>query len=494
MSQLLPVSINSSIPRPDERKAQGDQETTDAPFEEEDSPLDNGRYERMATKAAMAARLAALEEEHAATRRENAALKLALGSRPAAFEPSLTSSAAGTVTPPASTQQPTARTLSFTTATVPITDGRRDYYLGSVSKPRTVGSDAAGRMIVAPQPTTAPTIFTSAPVTTGLRVAIPAPRVFDGSGPVGELPGLLADFIRHVERFLHYSYEAAGHQPTPEEFLRHASLYLAGQALAVVEEMEIILHQQFTQTGVRVELTWTTVKVALEARFGRPQTPYDVLGAAMDVRQASNESVRAFAQRFDTLHLEMMRLGLDNRDLSARLFVRGLRDEIRERVTEVIASNAWFEREAIGARESRKAIAAILQISLAKEEIVANIRARRAWGTGQNQAGVRPSEASGQHGTKASGKKNKHKSKKNAKPSASASEADANRRIGIANDLYKARRAAGVCFRCNSAQHTVRECTSKVNHLPAPPSRRANTMNAEESDSEESEESMSGDE
>ena len=126
MSQPLPVSINSSIPRPDERKARGDQETTDAPFEEEDNPLDNGRYERMATKAAMAARLAALEEEHAATRRENAALKLALGSRPAAFEPSLTSSAAGTVTRPRSlssrrrgrSRSPLRRSLSQTGAAI----------------------------------------------------------------------------------------------------------------------------------------------------------------------------------------------------------------------------------------------------------------------------------------------------------------------------------------------------------------------------------------
>lgn len=375
--------------------------------------------------------------------------------------------------------QRAARSLTFTSASVPVHGGRRDYYLGSLARATVHQSSPA---------TTAPPAGIA--VTGGLRLDVPTPRIFDGSGAAADLPRQLADFFRHVERFLHYSYAARGQQATADQFLADACLYLGGPALQVVEELEFMSDQHELQSGQREEVTWTKVKAALEARFGRPLSSYQVIGELLELKQGAGELVRVYSQRFDVLHIELLRLGLDYRDLSARLFVRGLRDDIRGRVNEVITSQRdWFDRESIGVREASKAVAAIRQLALAKEEVIAAIRAQRS-APGAQAASA--NTASNEAGSK--GSKPKKKKKARAGSAASSEVPASDKRIDIPPELYRARRAAGVCFRCNSAKHSIQECASKLNYLPAPPPRRANTMNAASASDSESDESESGEE
>jgi hypothetical protein len=188
------------------------------------------------------------------------------------------------------------------------------------------------------------------------------------------------------------------------------------------------------------------------------------------LKQAHNESVQEYSIRFEETHREFMRAGLDSRDISVRYFVRGLKQEIYDKVEEDLTSSNYFTKERIDVKETRKAINAVRQLAIAKENSIkasAQLRLQR-----QSQSRT-PSQPQSQPHSQSSNAKSRRR----------------NNWIDIPEELYIARRKAGVCFRCNSNKHSADVCKQPINNNEAPPPRsaRANTMRAESEANESSE-------
>jgi hypothetical protein len=138
-----------------------------------------------------------------------------------------------------------------------------------------------------------------------VSIAVPMPKVFDGEEPdQGKLRIQLMDFIDELEGYVTYSYSSKRQTPTPQEWLATAVRFLKGSAAAVYRA-QLVTASEAVMLGERdSDLTWEDLRAALIDQFGRPLDGYDlILTMFLQLKQAANESIKQFSDRFHSHHM-----------------------------------------------------------------------------------------------------------------------------------------------------------------------------------------------
>jgi hypothetical protein len=149
--------------------------------------------------------------------------------------------------------------------------------------------------------------------------------------------------------------------------------------------------------------------------------------------------------------MELMRLGLASRDLSSALYIHALKPDIRDHVKEHIATHDFFKDNEIAQQKPRTAIQALQRLATARE---GTIRSKQhSQSTLPSQPKPKPAAANGTN-----------QSNKPDLPQRNFTETY----TSIPNDLYEARKLAGLCVRCNSNKHKAKMCTQPRNVTPVP--------------------------
>lgn len=303
-------------------------------------------------------------------------------------------------------------------------------------------------------------------------IRVPMPERFDGTGlvvtsndPAESVQVRMALLLDSIVDYIEYQCDSKGVVLSERQFVKVASRFLTGTAAGVYKDLKLMAQQEAARLGHSVPalVTWPELRKALEMRFGRPQPGHQLIRCMSKLKQKANESVESYTVRFDALHMELTRQNLATRDLSIALYLDGLVPALQERVEEIVNSIDYCERENIGPHEARKAILSLQRLAAAREAHV-NAAARQA---------------------------NQQKPSSNQQPSASNMQqsngsanggATGSRPVNVPDALYAQRVAAGLCGKCNSADHISKECKRPRNLDPVPkrPGGRANVMMADQ--------------
>jgi hypothetical protein len=389
---------------------------------------------------------------------------------------------------------PPATRASFST---PFTDGRPDWYLAGVRKPhrqtlsfadhinsesisQPLASSTRGavsppvssnsvedsddehsddrRLAPSSQPRVAP-------------IAVPMPKVFNGDeADLAKLRTELMEFIDHLERYVSYAYASKRISPSPYEWMCTATMFLAGPAANVYRDLLVIAGEEAALGKPMADVTWEQLRQALIDQFGRPMDGYELIAFMFALKQRSNESVREFSDRFHLHHMELIRQELASRDLSTALYLNALVPDIRDHLKEQLAANSFFLVNKIERREPRSAIASLQRLAVARE---ATLRSKQHSNNNSSTsvASTQPAAASSS-GARTTNQAAAPKTNEKLEP--------------IPDALFQARRAAGLCGRCNSSSHKTFLCNKPRNLQPVPvtrapsdaPRARMRTMNA----------------
>jgi hypothetical protein len=311
-----------------------------------------------------------------------------------------------------------------------------------------------------------------------ISIRVPIPEKFDGSGllvssndPAESVQVRLALSLDSIVDYIEYSCDVKGVVLSERQFVKVASRFLSGTAAGVYKDLKAIAQQEAGRRGDEVPalVTWSQLRKALELRFGRPQPGHLLIRSMFKLKQKSNESVENYTVRFDSLHMELTRQNLATRDLSIALYLEGLLPALQERVEEIVNSVDYCAGENIGEHEARKAIMALQRLAAARESHVNNSFRQASQAKPAQTHVSQPQQAS-------------NLSKQNSNRSAPGGGHAGPRQVNVPDSLYAQRVAAGLCGKCNSEDHTSKDC-KRVRNLDPVPKRlgtRVNMMAAED--------------
>jgi hypothetical protein len=382
----------------------------------------------------------------------------------------------GRSTPHSVNAHPAARALSFgATPRTVVTNGRFDRYASFINRRQTLssveplpiddndsGSEISASRLQHVNPPTRRVL-----TITGAK----GPNPFDGTIPANKSPLVfLNEFFDQLERFLAYECDRQRVDPTPDEWMKFARLYIVGTASGVADDVELIAYQQ----GRFEPIEWPEIRAGLIEHFAHPEPAYSLVASMMKLEQRQGESVRDFTSRFNALHAELATHELASRDLSTALYLHALLPPIRARVTEQVASVEYFKEKKIGPGQAREALSCLFLLALARETALAS---RKTVPPPTTHTASRSAPSASAVATTSS-------TAKRDDQSASLLRQKIVETVTVPDELFNARKAAGVCGRCNG-QHKTFSCRFPRNLTPAPTTGRsnvrANVMDANES-------------
>lgn len=370
---------------------------------------------------------------------------------------------------------PAARALSFgATPRTVVTNGRFDRYASFIGRRQTLSS-------VEPLPIDESDSNSEVSASRAQHINPPTQRVmtitgakgpipFDGTIPQNKSPLVfLNQFFDQLERYLAYEFDRQRVDPTPDEWMTLARLYIVGTASQVADDVELIAYQQ----GRFEPIEWPELREGLIEHFVHPEPAYSLVSTMMSLEQRQGESIRDFTNRFNALHAELATHNLASRDLSTALYLHALLPPIRARVTEQVASVEYFKEKKIGPGQAREALSCLLLLALARETALASRKSTPP--PTAHTASRSASSTSAVTTTSSTAKRDDQ--------SAHLLRQKIVETVTVPDELFNARKAAGVCGRCNG-QHKTFGCRFPRNLTPAPTTGRsnvrANVMDANE--------------